>query len=282
MSDRPRIRRKDPERSAPIRDWSNLFRAAAAQGAAAGADNSATSGAQANGNSPDGAGSASAFAGNAAAHDAVSEEARLGIETAYRVIDKHLQEGRRAAQARMGRDGRTGPGGFAAAAAASPGAGIAQDSIQELVAQGIRFYSSLAPLWSGVLDSIASSTVARDGARADGRAAAPRAPADMLRTAASGAAAPVIVEIASTRMTRITVDLAPNPGAGTLAINGLHALEAEKPPLKDIAFTIEAGSNRAVVRLRVPDGQPAGTYCGVIVDKDSGEPRGTITLRVDG
>jgi hypothetical protein len=257
MSDRPRIRRNDPQRSAPIRDWSNLFRAAAPQGATAAAPR-----AQANGYSLEDAGGASPTASTAAAHDVVSEEARLGIETAYRVIDQHLQEGRRAAQARMGRDGATAQRGFAAAATAPRGAGAAQDTIQELVVQGIRLYSILAPLWSGILDSIARSTVAGDGGHASG--------------------APVTVEIASTRMTRLTVDLASNTGPGTLAINGLHSLEAGKPPVTDISFAHEANSNRAVVRLRVPDGQPPGTYNGVIVDKDSGEPRGTITLRIDG
>lgn len=262
MNDRPRIRRKDPQRSAPIRDWSNLFRAAAPQSASAEAANSAAPEAHANGNSSDGAGSGSAFAANAAADNAVSEEARLGIETAYRVIDQHLQEGKRAAQARMSREGGMGAEGFAKAMAGPAASGIAQDSIQELVAQGIRLYSNLAPLWASMLDSVASSTFAHDRARADG--------------------APVIIEIASSRMTRVTVDLAPNAVAGTLAINGLHSLEAEKPPLRDVVLALDTGSNHAVVRIRVPDGQPAGTYSGVIVGKDSGEPRGTITLRVDG
>ena len=35
MSEHPRIRRKDPERSAPIRDWSNMFRSSGGQSASA-------------------------------------------------------------------------------------------------------------------------------------------------------------------------------------------------------------------------------------------------------
>jgi hypothetical protein len=35
------------------------------------------------------------------------------------------------------------------------------------------------------------------------------------------------------------------------------------------------------VRIRVPDNQPAGVYNGVIVDKDSGEARGNLTVRIE-
>jgi hypothetical protein len=210
----------------------------------------------------------------------VSEEARIGIETAYRVIDEHLQEGRRAAQAQSGRDGGARAGAFATANPS--GVGMATDSIQEMVAQGIRFYSSLAPLWGSLVNSIANSAVVRDtAAAASAMSAAPLAPAPLRRDATAMGLAPVIIEITSTRMTRVAVDLAAPVGAANLAIGGLHALEAGKPPLKEIALTTEPGSHRAVVRIRVPEIQPAGVYTGVIVDRESGEPRGTITLRID-
>ncbi len=279
MSDRPRVRRKDPERSAPIRDWSNMFRSPGAQGAAAPSADSAAAGIQVNNSTHEGVASGSAAVSTAAVQAAtVSEEARVGIETAYRVIDEHLQEGRRAAQAQSGRGGGAGPGAFATAGPA--GVGIAAESIQEMVAQGIRFYSSFAPLWVSLVNSIANSAVVRDNV-AGGISAAPLALAPMPRSTTAMGPAPIIIEIASTRMTRVTVDLAPHAGPPNLAIGGLHALESEKPPLKEIALTIEPGSNRAVVRIRVPESQPAGVYSGVIVDSESGEPRGTIALRID-
>jgi hypothetical protein len=280
MSDRPRIRRKDPERSAPIRDWSNMFRSPGAQAVTAPSAESAAVGLQVNNSTADGVASDSAEQSTAATVAAgVSEEARIGIETAYRVIDEHLQEGRRAAQARSGRNGAEP----AASATAGPsGVGVAADSIQEMVAQGIRFYTSLAPLWSSLVNSIANSAMVRDTAPAGGISTAPLAPAPMPRSAPAMSPAPVIIEIASARMTRVTVDLAPPVGTSSLAIGGLQALEPEKPPLKEIALVTEPGSNRTVVRIRVPESQPAGVYSGVIVDRESGEPRGTITLRIDG
>jgi hypothetical protein len=203
----------------------------------------------------------------------LSEEARLGIETAYRVIDEHLQEGRRAAQ----EQGGAGRGSFATAGPA--GVGSAADSIQEIVAQGIRFYSSFAPLWVSLVKAIANSAAVPDIAAA-GLATASLAPAPMPRAAVM-TGAPIIVEIASSRMTRITVDLGSSAIMTHLAIGGLQALEPEKPPLKEISLSIDASSSRAVVRIHVPESQPAGVYSGVIADRESGEPRGTLTLRID-
>jgi hypothetical protein len=156
---------------------------------------------------------------------------------------------------------------------------IAAESIQEILAQGIRFYSSFAPLWVSLVKSIANSAAAGDNAAA-GIAAPPLARAPM-PPSAPATAAPIIVEIASTRMTRITVDLAPAASMTHLAIGGLQALEPEKPALKEISLATDAASHRTLVRIRVQDNQPPGVYRGVIVDPDSGEPRGTITLRID-
>src|SRR5579864_681850 len=100
MSDRPRLRRKDPDRDAPIRSWSNMFRSPTA--AIASTPNG-------NGIAPvvpsDELMTAGALSptsdSSASEQDPISEEARDGVESAYRVIDEHLQEGRRAARARI-------------------------------------------------------------------------------------------------------------------------------------------------------------------------------------
>ena len=280
MSDRPRIRRNDPDRDAPIRDWSNLFRSSGAQGVSAPSGNGVAMGVLANELAPDAAASGPASAGASAPLDPVSEEARLAIESAYRVIDEHLQEGRRAAQARMDSARATASGAFTAATIGPAGMGIAAESIQEIVAQGIRFYSSLAPLWASFVNSIASAG-APNPSHAAGPAAAPLAPAPRPRNAATMVSAPITVELASARMTRVTIDLVPYACAAKLATSGLHAIEPDRPPLQDITFTFDVSSNRPVVRIRVPDHQPAGVYSGVIVDQDSGDPRGAMTLRIE-
>jgi hypothetical protein len=82
-------------------------------------------------------------------------------------------------------------------------------------------------------------------------------------------------------MTRVTVDLAPSAATTEFAIGGLHALEADKPALREISLAIEVSSNRPVMRIRVPENQPSGVYSGVILERESGQPRGTVILRID-
>lgn len=247
MSDSPRIRRNDPARGAPIREWSNLYRAPAPNGDPAHPhriDPIAPAGNGSPGVAPDDA--------SAAAEPTLDAEARAGIDTAYRVIDEHLREGRRAAEARSGSGPTAGP-----AAAADAAGAAAADGFQEIIAQGGRLYASLAPLWAGLFKAIA--TPAAD---------------------APAAGAPVVVEIASARMARVTVDLQRQAEAKNLALAGLHALEPGLSPLTGVEFAAEPGTNRVIVRIRVPAGQPAGDYSGAIVDRETGRPCGTIALRL--
>lgn len=269
MNDRPRIRRMDPARDGPMRDPSNMFRGPGAI-AAAPVPGAPQSPSAAKSTAPTGVPDASA------APPTFNEEARAGIETAYQVIDQHLREGRLAAQAQAPRD-TPGSGAFASAPASA--LSISTESIQEVVTQGIRFYSSLTPLWAAFLKSLAAATLVRDAAGGTGPALL--APAPMARVVAAGLA-PVIVEIASVRMARVTVDLPSSANAPNLAIGGLIASTPGPPPLTEITLAFDPAGNRQVVRIRVPDEQPPGVYSGVIVERESGAARGTVTLRIDG
>jgi hypothetical protein len=282
MSDRQRIRRKDPDRDAPIRSWSNMFQSPAAASAPAPNGNGAAMGVPPDQLITDGAAIGPASVDSANAADPLSEEARHGVESAYRVIDEYLREGRRAAQARID-DTRVTASGAANMAAVDPaGIKIATESLQEMITQGVRFYSSLAPLWASFVNSVATSAGALTPSYAAAPAAAPLAPAPIPRSARTTGAAPISIEIASARMARVTIDLAPHATVANLATTGLHAIEPGQPPLKDVTFTTNAPANRPIVRIRVPENQPAGAYNGVIVDKDSGDARGTLTVRIEG
>ena len=100
---------------------------------------------------------------------------------------------------------------------------IATDSLQEMITQGVRFYSSLAPLWANFLNSVAVSAGALSPAQA-GAPAAPLAPAPIPRSTPAMGGAPIIIEIVSARMARVTIDLAPQAIVANLATTGLYAL----------------------------------------------------------
>jgi hypothetical protein len=276
MSDRPRLRRKDPDRDAPIRSWSNMFRSPAATIAPASNGNGTATVVPSDEFLTAGVAISPASDGSASEQDPISEEVRHGVESAYRVIDEHLQEGRRAAQARIDEVGATASGASNMSALDPAGIKKATESLQEMITQGVRFYSSLAPLWAGFVNSMATSAGVLNTSTT-----APLAPAPIPRGAYITGAAPISIEIASARMARVTIDLAPQASVTNLATTGLHALEPGRSPLTDIMFMIDASANRPVVRIRVPDHQPAGVYNGVVVDKDSGDPRGTLTVRIE-
>jgi hypothetical protein len=280
MSDRPRIRREDPDRAAPVRDWANLFRSAASS------STPSTNGSVKRGPTDEmtvaGAANGPALASNPAAPGSISEEAQIAIENAYRVVDEHLQEGRRAAQSRRDDAARmSAPGAFPAASVDAAGIGLTVENIQEMVARSIRFYSTLAPLWASVVNSIATAAATASAPDDAGLAAAPLAPPPMPRRTTAMVAEPIIVELASARMTRVTIDLVPQVNPTKLATSGLHSIVPDCPSIKDLTFIEDSHSNRPVVRIRVPDDQPAGSYNGVIVDVDSGDTRGAITLRIE-
>ena len=279
MSDRPRIRREDPDRAAPVRDWANLFRSAASPSTAS------TNGSIKRGSTDEttvaGAANGPASASNPAAPGSISEEAQVAIENAYRVVDEHLQEGRRAAHSRKD-DGRmSAPGAFPAASVNAAGLGLTAENIQAMVAESIRFYSTLAPLWTSIVNSIATAATTANAPDDAAVAGARLAPPPMPRRTTTTVAEPIIVELASTRMTRVTIDLVPHVNLTKLATSGLHSIVPDCPSIKDLTFIVDSHSNRPVVRIRVPDGQPVGSYYGVIVDADSGDPRGTIALRIE-
>ena len=278
MSDRPRIRREDPDRAAPVRDWANLFRSAASS------STPFTNGSVKRGPTDEmtvaGAANGPASASNPAAPGPVSEEAQIAIENAYRVVDEHLQEGRRAAHSRKDGARMSAPGAFPAASVNAAGIGLTVENIQAMVAEGLRFYSTLAPLWTTLFNSIATAATAAS-APDTGLAAASLARPPMPGNTTTMAAEPIIVELASNRMTRVTIDLVPHVNPTKLATSGLHSIVPDCPSIKDLTFIVDSHSNRPVVRIRVPEDQPVGSYNGVIVDADSGDPRGTIALRIE-
>lgn len=242
MSERERLRREDPARTSPIRNWSNLYRASDSW----------------NAEKPrapvDGA------ASNGAGCDSVED----GVRTGYRVIDEHIQEIRRGQG--IAREMNRGP-------YESRGVG---DDILDMVERVYRYSRELLPLWLDLAGSIARAPQAlrdlanprpREGEVPAGGARANEYPNES-----------IAVEILSNRLTRVTLDLRANSERVALGVRGLFAVDPGKPPLTGVNFV--AGSAGVVLRILVPDEHPAGVYNGVIADLESGEARGTVSVRI--
>jgi hypothetical protein len=85
----------------------------------------------------------------------------------------------------------------------------------------------------------------------------------------------VEIEVVSPYPTMVSLDLRSTPNA-MLSVLALRAADDSKPPLADIAF--HDGAARPVLRIKIPAGQPADTYSGVVVDARTHQPRGTLCV----
>lgn len=249
MSTRERLRREDPVRTRPIRNWSALCWP---EDPARTGDPSAHQG------------PAGSEAGRSP-FDAVAHGVKLG----YKVIDEHISQGQRIAREINDRTYETRSMG---------------NDLWEFTERTLAYYGDLTSMWLKLMGSFAEGDALRNpfasGQGADGasvpppRSAGNDAPPDAEPLAVS-------IEVSSARPARVTLELHPRSEALPLATHGLRALDPEKPPLTDVAFETDA-EGRPSLSIRVPEDQAADLYTGVVVDRNTGQSRGTLSVRVTG
>ena len=182
-----------------------------------------------------------------------------GVELAYSVIEKYIAEGRRTAE------------GFSSQPYSTR---ATNDNLQDVLERMLRFQAEMLPLWIETLATLVKIEPARNG-----HAPAPDAwpPPNDAQKAERMA---VSIEVISLRPVRVSVELWPNSEAKSLVSLGLSAVDSSKPALSDISLVPDEVPGRIKLRLRIPENQPSGTYSGVIVNRDSGEARGTLSIRI--
>lgn len=249
-----RIRRATPERTGPIRSWSNVF----------GPPGPGRERAQASSESP-------APGGGTPSGDAVARAVDLG----YRVVDEYIRQGQNAA--RLLSDRAYGPEAMASDA-------------QELASRMVRYASDFAGVWFELMGMATTGrpTTAGSAAGGDGSPARPppAAPPGAADGAAERRAAPtavrthVAVELESPLPTEVILDLQPSAPSHSLAVHDLRSVEAEQPRITGIGFEGGVGAEPVRLRIRIPPDQPPGTYNGIVVDGETSLPAGTLCVRV--
>ncbi len=248
-----RLRREDVVRDEPIRYWSGLYRRPSAWTAPEFSAQAASVNGVQRGEPHD---------------DPVSHGVRLG----YRVVEENIRQGRRVAQQMNEHSSASGQGGQY---------GKDGNDIGELFGRILRYYTDLGALWSDLLNTLAANPEFVNNflrlfspppsATANGK------PTTMESAPASLA---VSVEIIANRPSQVTVDLRPQAPGCVLATSGLYASDPTTPPLQDVQFASSLGSGVVALRIRIPEGQPPDVYTGVIVDKKTNLPQGTLSVRV--
>ncbi len=176
------------------------------------------------------------------AEDPVAQGVKLG----YSVLDEQMREGRRLAERLRG--------------GMRPGA--AAPEFGALIERALNIYRDMGALAFAAAEALAGGS----GLRAGKPEAAP-----------AGGAAAYALDVKSSR--RVTVKLDLRGSARELRFGPLQAQGVARP-IESVSF--EAGPRGAepTLRLEIADDQPAGVYNAVVIDADSGEALGTLTVRI--
>ncbi|WP_139559180.1 hypothetical protein [Methylotetracoccus oryzae] len=245
---RERLKREDPKRSGPIRNATTYFRDSHSWDEGA----------------PDPDATAEHSESLAETLDDVITH---GVHLGYKVIEEHILKGQRAA--RQLRQTRTEPGD-------------GDGELDAFIEQAQRVYQDLGSLCFDALGTLTRSPALLRGlARAVQPAA--RADADPLGDARAnpvGPATRVVVEVLSRQHARIDLRLDPELRTTALRVHALHAPGPDAPPLTAITLRFEPAHGTLVLDVRIPDRQVPGLYSGVVVDAETNDPAGTLTVRV--
>ncbi len=249
MNPRERVKRPRLDRTRPVRSWSTLL------GVSAPTDHPAAE-----------------RGSQAQPGDVIARSVELG----YRVVDDYIRQGRRAAE-RLGER--------------SYGPEALTGDVQELGARMMRYASDFMGIWIQLMGvamaggpasraaapppgppPAAAETMGRDG-RAAARDEAP-----------SGKRAPehirVRIEVASLWPTEVWLDLRPEAAHVPVVVHALRAIDPEIPRLDEVSFANGPAADPPILRVRIPPSQPPGVYNGLLVDRETNRPVGTVSVRV--
>jgi len=232
MSERKRLHRNEPARTAPVREFSKLYHRQDSL-------NGATKTRPAQTDAPRKVRSAGPLAD--------------GVALAYSVIEKYIAEGRRAAE---------GISNHTYTSRATT------DNLQGILERVLRFQAEVLPLWIETLATVVKTDSAGNSSWPHingGQSAEP--------TTAS-------IEVVSQRPVEVSVEIRPNSEAYSLVALGLNAVDSKKPALTGISIVPGESPGKIKLCIRIPKRQPSGTYSGVIVNRESGETRGTLSIRI--
>jgi hypothetical protein len=239
MSASDRFHRDKPTRIEPVRNFSGLYKWSESDTSSNGFTGSTTS--------------------NNVVSDGQENSRDEGVGLAYRVIEKHINDGKKNAGLFNGQPYNIRP---------------ITDGFQELLEKTLRYQSELLPLW---LEALSSAVRFEPGRVTYPGASAGRSESKDAQTNGTKA---ISIEMSSTRPVQVSIDLRENSEMLPLITLGLRAVDEHKPPLNDITFVPDGTRGAIKLKISIPDNHPPDTYSGVIVNRSTGEMLGTLSVRI--
>jgi len=196
------------------------------------------------------------------------------INDAYRLIDEYLRQGQRMAENLW-----------------LPLGGLENDERSQFKApeRFMRAMSDMTMAWVELMQQWTTNVqpATPDGAAGEappftaGRPPPPKAEGPV--KAPSGDAQPgrslkVVVE--SRGRVEVSVHVGDLGKLAVLVPTELRPFAGDAPPITDVKMEVLTPGEAPILRISVPEAQPAGAYNGLLVERVSGRPRGTVSLLV--
>jgi hypothetical protein len=190
------------------------------------------------------------------------------VNGAYRVIDEYLRQGQRMAEQFWL------PAGDA---------GTPMDNVGKVFERFVRSASEMGTAWMEMMGQWGGPAERRGesprGVAGPFTAGEPRTNGHAVVPAPSASAPPALgVSVEASRKFRVQVELAGPVAAAEVEISRLVAKEPGGRPLRGVRLDAGTSGAGVTLKIRVPAGQPAGEYRGVLLDRRTGEPRGIVLL----
>jgi len=211
-----------------------------------------------------------------------------GMEDAYRVADENLRDGqqwRSNSYNQQGYDWRSASYGYRSSGYGAPrfgpafnspfGSAYGGRSFDGLLEQMVRTYMDMMGLVGTMINGLTRPGYPQYSRPFEGRRDAEPRNSSEPRPRVTSA---VRIEVISSQPNEVALDLKALPPGVALSIPPLRSLNSGGLELNDIRLQTEG--SKYVLRVRIPDSHPGGLYSGLIVETRSGEPCGTIAVRV--
>jgi hypothetical protein len=212
-------------------------------------------------------GRAGAREGDAPGAAETGDPIAAGVDFGYRVIREYLAQGEQAARKLWT------PAGTPSADPMGPGF---------LLERTIRHAEDLAWTFMDMLRGLArtAGSDAPVGGFAMGRSGAAGSSEGRGRAAAATRGGPAVeVDVRAPRPVAVTLDLEPGAASRSLLVPPLRG-RTPGASLGDVSVASVEGGRRLVVTVPVPARQATGTYRGPILDADTRQPRGEVTVSI--
>ena len=202
-------------------------------------------------------------------NDVISRSVDLG----YRIVDEYVRQGQMAAQRLNDR---------------SYGPAAVGDDARELATRMAQYASDFTAIWVELMQAVATGASGWPMPQASEFTPSARdskgsetSPATFASSGGDEAnLTRVRVVVTSRHPTEVSLDLRPHLTARRLMVQSLREVDPSKPRMSDVAIEGCRGDEPITLRIGVPTSQPAGVYSGLIIDEETSQPVGTVSLRI--